>query len=196
MKRLLIIPCLLVSGLIYSQALEQMPPNNYTLDQRYYIIKEKSSTFKGYKEIKENVLDGLWKITRDSLHAQRAKIHEAQLKVAQLEAEITNLKEAAKQKEESMAAILYDSEHIKALGINFSKDFFISMVSIIILALLVVFGVLVARLKWVQTTMREKVVLVNERTREFEEYKRQALEKQMKLSRELQNERNKLQEMR
>ena len=42
---------------------------------------------------------------------------------------------------------------------------------------------------------KEKIDLINATTFEFEEYKHKALDKQTKLSRELQNERNKLMEM-
>ncbi len=44
-------------------------------------------------------------------------------------------------------------------------------------------------------SLREKMDAENMISKEFENYKRKALDKQMKLSRELQNERNKMAEM-
>jgi hypothetical protein len=44
--------------------------------------------------------------------------------------------------------------------------------------------------------MKEKELIAHTLTQEFEEYKKKALEKQTKLSRELQNERNRLVDMR
>ncbi|HRG08803.1 MAG TPA: hypothetical protein PLJ08_09515, partial [Cyclobacteriaceae bacterium] len=52
-----------------------------------------------------------------------------------------------------------------------------------------------ARLKMLQASVKDKAQVADSLTHEFEEYKRKALERQTKLSRELQNERNKLVEL-
>ncbi|HLZ16565.1 MAG TPA: hypothetical protein VKQ08_05970, partial [Cyclobacteriaceae bacterium] len=54
---------------------------------------------------------------------------------------------------------------------------------------------MVTRMKLMQVTMKEKMAIAELITREFEEFRRKAMEKQIKLARELQNERNKLAEL-
>ncbi len=53
-----------------------------------------------------------------------------------------------------------------------------------------------ARMKVLDKSIREKTLTINMVSNEYEEYKKKAMEKQTKLSRELQDERNRLRELR
>ena len=167
-----------------------------TLQERYLIMKSKSQSYNDYKVIKETVLDGVWKIIRDSMNTKKAALAGANKTIAELKGEVSTSKETLQQKESSMQDIEYDSTHITVLGIGMSKSFFVGLVGVVVLVL--VLGVLLVsgRLKMMQSTVREKSELALAIHSEYEEYKRKALDKQTKLSRELQNERNKLAEMR
>jgi DNA repair exonuclease SbcCD ATPase subunit len=175
---------------------EALEPNDATLQERFTIMRDKSESYSEYKVIRTYVLDGMWKITMDSMRAQKAALREAQATIKQLQGEVASVKAAMKSKDEAVAQMEHDSSHISVLGIDFLKSVFLSTVGIIILGLLVLLGLLVARVKWVQSSMREKIENAEALSHEFEEYKRNALEKQMKLSRELQDERNKLHDLR
>ncbi|MFO7257235.1 MAG: hypothetical protein DIU61_006045 [Bacteroidota bacterium] len=175
---------------------EALEPNEATLQERFTIMRDKSESYSEYKVIRTYVLDGMWKITMDSLRAQKAALREAQAQIKKLQDEVAAVNAAMKSKDEAVAQMEHDSSHINVLGIDFLKSVFLSTVGIIILALLVLLGLLVARVKWVQSSMREKIENAEALSHEFEEYKRNALEKQMKLSRELQDERNKLHDLR
>jgi predicted component of type VI protein secretion system len=62
-----------------------------------------------------------------------------------------------------------------------------------ILSLLVFIGsAMVTKIKWLQSNAKEKVVIAELITRELDEFKKKAMDKQIKLARELQDERNKL----
>jgi uncharacterized protein YfkK (UPF0435 family) len=122
-------------------------------------------------------------------------VREARGTIASLETELQNARLALQQKEASMAEMVYSSTHITVLGISFDKKVFIAIVSIVTLGLLVMLGIMSGRLKLMGSSIKEKVDLVNATTIELEEYKKKSLEKQTKLSRELQNERNKLTEL-
>ena len=167
-----------------------------TLQERYLIMKTKSQTFNDYKVIKEVVLDGVWKITRDSIATRKAMLAKANANIADLKTQVDSSKSALVQKEASMQDVLYDSTHISVLGIPMGKSFFIGAVAgllaVLILALVLVSG----KLKLMYSSQNEKSELALAIHSEFEEYKRKALDKQTKLSRELQNERNKLAEIR
>ena len=62
--------------------------------------------------------------------------------------------------------------------------------------LLSLIAMLVGKLKLMYASAREKINLIEATNLEFEDYKRKSLDRQTKLSRELQNERNKLVELR
>jgi uncharacterized protein YoxC len=81
------------------------------------------------------------------------------------------------------------------MGIDFQKGVFVTIIGILIAALVILIGVILARLKMIHRSYKEKADTVDELNHEYEEFKRKAMDKQTKLSRELQDERNKLQAM-
>ncbi|MEQ9413074.1 MAG: hypothetical protein RIF39_04555 [Cyclobacteriaceae bacterium] len=103
---------------------------------------------------------------------------------------------AVQQKEDSMAEVEHAATHISVLGMDFGKRFFIGLVGFVFLGMILLVGVVTGRLKMIYQSLKEKMEMENMISKEFENYKRKALDKQMKLSRELQNERNKMAEMR
>lgn len=168
----------------------------YTVRERFGIIREKSQTFKEYKVIKETILDSFWKIITDSMAAQKARLQEANGNIAKLQKDLSGSQAALKEKEQSTQDIVFASTHITVAGIDFTKAGFASFVGIVILALIVCAALLITKLKMMYGSVRERNDTVNSITREYEDYKHKAMDKQTKLSRELQNERNKLQELR
>lgn len=192
---ILIICVLAVVGAFAQTASDALKPDNQTLRERFLLMKTKSQNYQDYKVIKENVLDSWWKIVLDSVEAKQAAIRQSQANANKLQADLNQSMLILKEKEASMADIVHASTHINVLGINFSKGFFAAMVGIIILGLGLAIAVMVYSLKMIRKNLKEKADLANAISNEYEDYKRKAMDKQTKLSRELQNERNKLQEL-
>jgi hypothetical protein len=186
---------LCVAGAFAQTASDALNNDNQTLRERYLLMKTKSQNYQDYKVIKENLLDSWWKIVMDSVHAKQAAIRAANSNVARLESELSQSKEALAAKESSMKDVEYNSSHIKVLGIDFDKGFFAGLVGVIILGLGLTIAVIMYMLKAMRNTLKEKADLANAISGEYEDYKRKAMDKQTKLSRELQNERNKLMEL-
>ncbi len=176
-------------------AADALNPDNQTLRERYLLMRNKSQNYQEYKVIKENVLDSWWKIVLDSVTAKQTAIRDSKAEIKRLETELSQNIDALKAKENSMKDVMYASTHISVLGIAFDKGFFAGMVGVILLlAGLAIAGVLYS-IRMIKKSLTEKEELANSISVEYEEYKRKAMEKQTKLSRELQNERNKLQEL-
>ena len=175
------------------QALEK---DGKTLNDRYFLMKEKSQTFNDYKVIKEYILDGMWKITSDSIKSIQTQLAETRDEVSELKQNLNSALASIKLKEESMADIEFASTHISMLGIDFSKSFFLGLITMIFIGMLLLLGLATGRLKLMYQSLKERMDAQDLISKEFENYKRKALDKQMKLSRELQNERNKMAEMR
>lgn len=192
---LLLICVLAVVGASAQKASDALENDNQTLRERYYVLKNKSQTYQDYKVIKENLLDGYWRIIEDSLRQNQATLRQARAEINSLNKELEDNRAALKAKEESMQDVLYASTHITVLGIDFDKGFFAGLMGIIILLLGLVIGVIYYSMKLMRRNLAEKVDLMNSISAEYEDYKRRAMEKQTKLSRELQNERNKLAEL-
>lgn len=169
---------------------------SYTLRQRFGIMKEKSQTFKDYKVIKESTLDGVWRIIQDSLNAKDGMLANRNQEIRKLQMSMAQMDSAVKAKEASVADVVFDSTHINVLGMNFGKGIFLTTTAIIFIGLIALTGFIFTRSKLLNHSLQEKKLAVNMITHEYEEYKKRAMEKQMKLSRELQDERNKIQSMR
>lgn len=178
------------------QAEKALENDEQTLRQRYASMKEKSQTFNDYKVIKEYILDGFWKLSMDSLKAISSKLDQATYEGGQLQLQLNGALATIQQKEESMKEVVFAGTHIKVLGIDFTKGFFLSTVGFLFLGFVLLLITMTGRLRMIHGLLREKEEQENRISGEFEEYKRKALEKQMKLSRELQDERNKMAEMR
>ena len=192
----LLLICVVSSvGAFAQNASDALNNDHQTLRERYLVMKTKSQNYQDYKVIKENLLDAWWKIVIDSVQAKQAAIRAANANVVKLQNEVNENKQALAAKEASMQEVEYASSHIKVLGINFDKGFFAGMVGVIILGLALTIAVVLYMLKAIRNTLKEKADLANAISSEYEEYKRKAMDKQTKLSRELQNERNKLMEL-
>lgn len=169
---------------------------NLNLKERYQVMKDNSQTYGEYKVIKEFILDGFWKLNVDSINKQHALLKESNSQIASLKTELLSTQNELKAQQASVEEIVFDSKHISVVGIPFTKGTFLILTAIILAGLALVVAFAFARMKIVNAGMKEKSLLAHAVTQEFEEYKHKALDKQTKLSRELQNERNKLLELR
>lgn len=197
MKTLIAFLCLINSSSLFAQTLTNPGEGKpLTLSERYQEMKAGAETYADYKVIKENVLDKTWKSVSDSINTSRSALRNANAEITRLESELTNIQSAWKVKEESMKDLEDAGTHISFIGIDFGKKTFISFNLILFAGLLALYGLLILKLKNIIQVQKEKTELLNMLSREFETYKHKALEKQTKISRELQNERNRLLELR
>src|SRR5688572_4130133 len=120
MKRtILMLTCILAAAGAFAQnptAADALKNDNQTLRDRYQLLKGKSQNYQEYKVIKENLLDGFWKLTMDSVMAKQAAIRQSQAEIKRLQGELNKNIDALKVKEESMQEIVHASTHIRVLG--------------------------------------------------------------------------------
>lgn len=191
--QLLLMKHLVLFILLTSTASLAQPNDN--LSDRYTQMKEKAQTFKDYKVIKQTTLDAFWKQVEDSLAKQQRELSQATAEISVLKNQLSQVEVSIQRREASVSEIIFDSDHITVAGIPFHKALFISIffVSITIVSCLLILSLFRARL--LQSNLKDKSETMLVLTSEFEEYKHRAVEKQMKLSRELQNERNRISEL-
>jgi len=182
---------LVVSHLFAQPAVKAIEDKTLTLEERYEVMKSGSQTYQDYKVIKGVILDSFWKINTDSINKQHAQLRFANSRIDSFHNELKIIQKELVDQKASMEEIVYDSNHISVIGIPFGKGTFLVLVATILAGLLVFLGIVMGRMKILNSGMKEKSLIAHTITQEFEEYKRKALDKQTKLSRELQNERNK-----
>ena len=164
----------------------------YNLQDRYEVMKDKAETFNEYKVVRKDILDGVWRIAMDSLKKEKAALTQANSTITQLRGEIASADQKVKQADASVAASDYERSHLSVLGIPMAKTFFVTAMFVLVIGLLIGLLTIMASLRVLRKSVKDKDSTIYGLTSEFDEFRKKALQKEMKISRELQDERNKL----
>lgn len=167
-----------------------------TLNEQFSDMKNSAYSYKEYKNIKEVTLNDFWKIVQDSLDTKEKKIVSAQSTIQAQEEKIGELNSTIEEQQSTIDEKEFDTQHIEVLGMSMSKESYKLFNTVAIVFLLVLAGLLFYQFKHSKRYAVTKKKDYEKLSGEFEEYKRNALEKQMKLRRELQTERNRIDEIR
>lgn len=175
-----------------SAAIDNSPRS---IQERYQLMKGNSQTFQDYKVIKETILDGVWKISTDTIKKLTDRLKLSNSELVASKAELSRIQNELKLKEASIVDITFDSTHLSVLGIEMTKGFALFLFFFIVAGLISIILFILFRMKLMITEVRQSNLIANNLTHDFDDFKKSALDKQAKLSRELQTERNKLQEL-
>jgi uncharacterized membrane-anchored protein YhcB (DUF1043 family) len=141
------------------------------------------------------LISALWKNVTDTLNHERGKIKELQAKLAAENKVADSLKTEANTKEQAISESTAKIDTISLFGIVMSK----STYNLVMVGLVV--GLAIALIIVILTTSKYKynakhhIELHEELEEEYKTYKAKATEKELRLARELQTERNKLDEL-
>lgn len=197
MKFILPFVCLLTFFQVFGNTENTEPPQGkQTLQEQYVGLKSEQEVIDGYRMVKLYVMDQFWKTVQDSLQAQRASVRASVLLSASQAKEIESLKASLAKVEKSKEELIVGVDNIVVMGKAYPKAGFITVVSFVILGLVVLSVLLFVASRASLITTRELRKLNETMYNEFEVYKHQAVEKQIKLSRELQDYRNRMADLR
>lgn len=172
----------------------QVPPAPapLTLQDQYNNLKSDLEVIDGFRMIKMYTMDKFWVSVMDSLRAQQAKLQETNNTIASQQAEIKALQSTVKTVKNEKESLQAGVESIQVFGNTYSKAGFVTVAIAVTIGLLVLAGVLFSFGRISYFTAREQRKLNETIYQEFEAYKHQAVEKQIKLARELQDYRNRM----
>jgi len=141
------------------------------------------------------LVSALWKNMKDTLNTERRQLKEANAKLAEQSKNIESLKSDATNKEQALNESNAKRDEISLLGIPFTKATY----NLVMWGLVIVFGVVavivIARSGAHSREAKYRIKLYEELDEEYKAFKAKANEKEKKLARELQTERNKLDEL-
>lgn len=165
------------------------------LPTQYNDMLMRSRTQEGYKVINPNRLTALWKNTMDTLNTERKKRMEAEKKLTAALHSSSSMRDSLDRHQEVLDQTQDRINEISFLGIPVDKSLYNSIMwgAVVILLLAVVISVFQSSRYRKEATYRIK--LFEELSGEFQTYKTKANEREKKLARELQDERNKLDEL-
>lgn len=194
-----IIPLLLLAlfafaPLAYGQQEAELEAPN-TLEEQFRSMKNVSNTYQDYKVVRETLLNQFYNNVRDSINDYQQEIAEAQQRIEAQQQEINRLQNELQEREEAVAEAQHGIEHIQVLGINIRKDTYNFIVWGIILVLLIVLAVAILKYKSSNKVAVKKRNEYDNLDQEFNEFKLRSREKETRLMRELQTERNTVEDL-
>lgn len=167
-----------------------------TLQGQYRFMLSKSKTLNGYKLVNPSRLATLWQNVTDSLNAQKRLISHSKNAAGSQAETIGKLKAEIETKDEALATKDGQINEIRFIGIPFSKGTYNVMVWAIIIGLALALAVIVLTSAKNIREAKYRRQLYDEIADEYQAYKTKATEKERKLARELQDERNALDDLR
>lgn len=193
-KRLLYI-CLLMSVGYTAQAQDAPAGSANSLAGQFREMKESANNYQEYKVVKERNLDTFWKSVQDTLAARERQMLEFQQQIREQQQEITRQSQEIQERAAAVASSEHEKAHINVLGMDIRKESYITFNWVVI-------GILVLLLAVVLFNHRNsKRFAVRKRSehemleQEFQEYKNRSRERETRLMRELQTERNNVDEL-
>lgn len=152
---------------------------NYRADGvRYEVVKE-SNLFK----LRKNVLDTLLAISK--------KTNELKATIAEHETTITSLNKKLEETTTNLTAVSEEKDSMSLFGAQVSKGTYNVVLWAIIVTLFLLLGLFIYKFRNSNILTQEAKQNLSELELEYEDHRRRALEREQKISRQLQDERNK-----
>lgn len=189
---LLLLGAMLFLNAAFAQVLPDTTKNtDPSLNGQYQFMLKKSKTLYGAKLINPSRLTSLWKSVSDTLRKERKQLQEAKLEIKTQSQNISSLKGEVSGKENSLADATASVNEIKFLGISFNKGTYNTIVWAIIIILGAGLAIVIFQSGKYRKEATYRTQLYQEVADEYQAHKVKAKDKEMKLARELQDERNK-----
>ncbi|HKG08841.1 MAG TPA: hypothetical protein VKB19_20390 [Pedobacter sp.] len=166
-----------------------------TLTGQYQLLLSKSRSLDGYKVVNPDRLSIFWKNVRDTLATTRKRLIISREESRSYQNEIAQLKQQVTGTQTSLATSNARLNEINFLGIGFTKANYNIFVWGLITALGLALTIIILRSAKNIHEAKYRTSLYEEINQEYQNYKVKANEKEKKLARELQDERNKLEEL-
>lgn len=186
---------LLLWGISGPVAFGQNAPTPNTLEEQFRTLKESSNNYQEYKVVRETSLNQFYNNVRDSIYTAKQNILQAQSKIDEQQQEIERLKDNLESQQEALEQNEYEMAHTQLLGINIEKETYNYIVWGIILVLLIILAVAILKYKSSNRVAVKKKNEYETLDQEFNDFKARSREKETRLMRDLQTERNAVEEL-
>ncbi|MGJ8550668.1 tRNA (guanine-N1)-methyltransferase [Winogradskyella wichelsiae] len=170
---------------------EKLSLNEGTIDNQFEFVIRRSNSWQEYKTVKKTWLYTLKAHTLDSLKAVHKDLTDTQAVVSKQAGEIESLKSNLSNTESTLNATNDEKDNISLFGIQTDKASYKVLMWAIIGGLLALLLFFIYKFKGSNSATREAKFKLTEVETEFEEHRRNALEREQKVRRQLQDELNK-----
>lgn len=174
-----------------NQAEDKLSLNSGTIDNQFEFVIRRSNSWQDYKTVKKTWLYALKAHTMDSLKAVHKDLADTKTVVSKQEGEIASLKSSLSNTESTLNATNVEKDNISLFGIQTSKASYKILMWSIIAGLLALLLFFIYKFKGSNSSTRDAKHKLGEVESEYEEHRRNALEREQKVRRQLQDELNK-----
>lgn len=190
MKTLKILFIFIFTQSIIAQNTSKIEQPN-TVENQFKKLYKNSNNYQIYKVIKKNEFLSLQKNILDSVKVIKEDAVSKQLKINEQLKNITSLQTKIDTLKSNLSVSIEKEDAISFIGIPLKKGTYNSILWSIIGALLFGLAFFIYRFKNSNTVTKETKDLLIDVEHEFEQYKRNSIDKEQKLRRQLQDEINK-----
>ncbi|WP_207428178.1 hypothetical protein [Pedobacter sp. SYSU D00535] len=190
---LLAISLFLIS--LTSTAQDSLRTADRSLNGQYQEMLRRSWTQQGYKVVHPSRLSALWKSVQDSLRAERKKSPQLRQQVDEQRQTIEELKKQVATHQANLEKSEAAVNEVQLLGMSVDKVTYNSIMWGIVAVLALALAIVVFTAGKSVREARYRRQLYDELSTEYQAYKVKANDKEKKLARELQTERNKIEEL-
>ncbi|NNF18578.1 MAG: tRNA (guanine-N1)-methyltransferase [Flavobacteriaceae bacterium] len=196
LSRLLLLTGLLAFQISFGQDSEpELSLDQGTIDSQFEFIFKNAGNYrsdgKRYEVVRANNLDKLRNNVKDSMNASRTKAAQLKATISGHESTITSLNQKLEETTENLAAVTEEKDSMSFIGIQVSKGTYNFILWTIILVLLLMLLLFIYRFRRSNYLTQEAKANLSELETEYEDHRRRALEREQRISRQLQDEINK-----
>ncbi len=174
---------------------DELSLDNGPISSQFDYVAKKSGNYRAdgvhYEVVKESNLYKLRKNVLDTLTAVNKKTSELKATIAEHETTISSLNKKLGETTNNLTAVTEEKDSMSFLGIAVSKGTYNTILWSIIFGLLGLMLFFMYKFRRSNVLTQEAKTALSEVEEEFEEHRRRALEREQKISRELQDEINK-----
>lgn len=170
---------------------EKLSLNEGTIDSQFEYVIRRSNNYQEFKVVKKNWLYDLKAHTLDSLNAIQKELSDSQATINSQSNEISQLKSDLTTTKTTLENTKKEKNSMALFGIQMSKGGYNALMWTIIAALLIFLFIFIFKFKNSNTITKQAKKALLETEEEYEEYRRNSLEREQKVRRQLQDEINK-----
>ena len=174
---------------------EELSLDGGSIESQFEYLYKKSGNYnaegKRYEVVRTINLDKLKKNVLDSINAANIKAAELKNTISAQEASINSLNSKLKETTDNLTAVTNEKDSMSLLGATVSKGTYNFILWTVIIGLLLLFLLFVFKFRRSNVLTQQAKSNLAELETEYEDHRRRALEREQRISRQLQDEINK-----
>ncbi len=163
--------------------------NDKSLNGQYQYLLTKTYNYQ------QPLISALWKNVMDTLKGERNKLHETQAKLTAQTKTVSSLQADVTSKDQTLSESNARVDAISLFGIVLPKSTYNLIMCGLVVCLAIALAIVIATTAKYKHEAKYRIELYEEIDEEYKTFKAKANEKEIKLARELQTERNKVDEL-